>query len=129
MILKGTEANPRRIKRFINTFYVTAEMRKAAGENLNEDDVRRLTLVLLTQMRFQEVFNDLTDAPGLIADYIEAIELPASERDPRIERNAALGRIFSRRQSRDFFELARNFDCTASQMRRWVLITAGDALT
>ncbi|MFK7943959.1 MAG: P-loop NTPase fold protein [Paracoccaceae bacterium] len=46
MILTATEANPRRIKRLINTFYVLAQMHLASGGQLGSEDVQRLALAL-----------------------------------------------------------------------------------
>ena len=126
MVLRGTEANPRRIKRFINTYYVTVEMRRAADEPLSQEDLHRLALVLLIQMRFREVFDDLTGDPGLIAKHIEVGRLPMADRDNAIARSRALTRISESPEVAAFLDLVRDLDCSKAEMRRWVLLTAQD---
>lgn len=129
MILHATEANPRRIKRFINTFYVLARMHVAAGEEMQRDDIRRLALVLLTQMRFREIAQDLVAAPGLIAEFNAAMQEPSATRGDLMARNQALMRIFENASARDFFDLVRDLDSSERVMRKWVLLTRGEPPT
>jgi len=126
MLLYGTQANPRRIKRFINTFYVLAEMQRAAGKEMSDQgDVQRLALTLLTQTHFRAVYEHLVDEPGILARYHDLMQRPASEREDEIARSHALRAIYEDRFARRFFEFARDTDCSAEKMREWVLLARG----
>ena len=126
LILTATETNPRRIKRFINSFYVLSRIHLAAGETMGPDDIRRLALTLLTQMRFREVYADLVDSPGLIADFNNMLLMPTSDRDTELAKNVALKRIYEDTAARRFLEIVRGLDCSAAAMSPWVLFTQGE---
>ena len=127
LLLLSTQANPRRIKRFINTFYVLAEMERAAGRPLHDQgDVQRLALTLLTQTHFRDVYDHLVDEPGLIDQFNELMRQPANERDDKIAGSPALRAIDGNQTARRFFEIVRETDCSAEQMRKWVLLTRGE---
>ena len=55
LIFAGTAANPRRIKRFVNTYYVLSRISELAGAKPHQADAHRLALVLLLQMRAPDV--------------------------------------------------------------------------
>ncbi len=126
LLISGTQANPRRIKRFINTFYVLAEMRRAAENPLqDEGDVQRLALTLLTQTHYRDIYDHLADHPGLIQQFNDLMRRSSSEREDEIARNKALSLIYEDHSARRFFELAGDVDCSAEKMREWVLLARG----
>ena len=125
LILSATESNPRRIKRFINSFYVLAQMYLVGGRTFAQDDVRRLALTILTQMRFRAVYEHLVDDPGLIKSFNELMVKTSGERERDIEKSPALKLIYEDMRARRFFELVRDLDCSAKAMKRWVLFTEG----
>lgn len=126
-LLHATQANPRRIKRFINTFYVLAEMRRAAGGSLNDPgDVQRLALTLLTQSHFRNIYDHLVEDPGLIQKFTEMTQdMGATDREDEMARSEALRAMYEDRSARRFFEIARGTDCSAVRMREWVLLARG----
>lgn len=126
LILVGTETNPRRIKRFINSFYVLSQMALAGGESMEQPDVHRLALTILTQMRFPQIFEHLEEDPGLIKQFNDLMLEPSATRDPQIQRNTALTNIYENRDARRFFEIARDVDCSEAVMKPWVLFTKMD---
>ena len=63
LIVQGTECNPRRIKRFINTFWVLTEI--AGG--LTDEQRRILAKVLFIQMRFPALYYALVEDLGVAA--------------------------------------------------------------
>ena len=123
LLLVATETNPRRIKRFINAFYVLAEMARASGVALSQGDVHRLSLTILTQMRYRKIFDHLAEDPGLIKKFNDLMLEPSATRDPEIARSAALMAIYEDRDARRFFEIARDVDCSEVAMKQWVLFT------
>lgn len=126
LLLDATQANPRRIKRFINSFYVLAEMRRAAGAPLNDQaDVQRLALTLLTQTHFRTVYEFLVEEPDIVQRFNHLMRKSASEREAEVARSPALTAIFEDAAARRFLDLVRDADCSGEKMREWVLLTRG----
>jgi hypothetical protein len=71
LIRVGTNRNPRRVKRFLNTFSLAAQ---TDGGRLSREEKLSLAKVLLIQMRFPRFYRALVDDPGLITKVSEKPE-------------------------------------------------------
>lgn len=124
LVRSATGGNPRRVKRFMNLFWVLAHI----GGDLAEADQLRLGKVLMIQLRFPQLFRrlarDLTLAQSLSDAVISGpVALAARTRDaPPAERelleNADLVR---------FLQETSAISVKDSEIRRWVLLTSAHA--
>jgi hypothetical protein len=127
LVFAGTAANPRRIKRFINTYYVLSRVAEIV-DNIRPSlgDAHRLALILLLQMRAPAVYSELARNPRLLEDYRETFNLALQQRDERLARRADLRLIFDDPALRAFLEYAKQVDVSASSLEKWVLLARGD---
>jgi hypothetical protein len=129
LILSGTALNPRRIKRFINTYSVLSHISERANTPVAPHS-HQLAMVLLTQMRFPEIYDEMVREPGLIDDFLKALDLNVDKRDDLFGRRDNLRRIFEDAAARRFFEAAKGIDCSREALEPWVLLARGvDAVT
>jgi KAP family P-loop domain len=126
LIFTGTAANPRRIKRFVNTYYVLARVAELAGGKPQPGDEHRLALVLLLQMRAPDVYAELVRSPALLRDYHEASELPTQQRDDRLSRRADLRAIFDDASLRSFLDQTKGINLDPALVERCVLLARGE---
>jgi hypothetical protein len=126
LIFAGTAANPRRIKRFVNTYYVLARIAELAGTKPLQADAHRLALVLLLQMRAPDVYAELVRSPAMLRDYHEACELPTQQRDDRLARRPDLKTIFEDTPLRSFLDQTKGIDVDPGLLERWVLLARGE---
>jgi hypothetical protein len=126
LIFAGTAANPRRIKRFINTYYVLSRIAELSGTKPLQADAHRLALVLLLQMRAPDVYAELVRNSALLRDYREAGELPTQQRDDRLLRRADLKAIFEDAPLRAFLDQTKGIDVDSAALERWVLLARGE---
>ncbi|WP_299410592.1 P-loop NTPase fold protein [uncultured Roseobacter sp.] len=122
LITLGTRSNPRRIKRFINTFHVVERVEERSGRSLTPDDVRRLSLVLLTQIRFPKIYDFLFDNPNLVSDFTELRRTPG-DINSKIEKRRDLAEIFLNDSAIEFFDAVGNVDCSEGLMSHWLRIS------
>lgn len=120
LVQVGTEANPRRIKRFANTLHVLRLIAEVDGHDLNGDDVYRLCLVLLTQMRRPAFYEELIRQPSLIEGYNTAVQLSSEDRDKRFAATPALKSIHDDDLLRDLFQASRDIDCSQDRLVKWL---------
>jgi len=126
LIFAGTAANPRRIKRFVNTYYVLSRIAELSGAKPFQADAHRLALVLLLQMRAPDVYAELVRNAELLRDYREACDLPTQQRDDRLARRNDLRAIFEDSQLRAFLDQTKEVDVNPDLLRRWVLLARGE---
>jgi hypothetical protein len=126
LIFAGTAANPRRIKRFINSYYVLARIAELAGTRLSPDEARRLALVLLLQMRAPEVYAELVRNSELLRDYRAACDMTTQRRDDELGRRPDLRAIFEDAALRGFLDQAKEVDVGPGALERWVLLARGE---
>jgi hypothetical protein len=126
LIFAGTAANPRRIKRFINTYYVLSRIAELAGAKPYKADAHRLALVLLLQMRAPDVYAELVRDAALLHDYRETCELPTQQREDRLERRRELKAIFEDTPLRAFLDQTKEIDVSPDLLKRWVLLARGE---
>jgi hypothetical protein len=126
LIFAGTAGNPRRIKRFINTYYVLARIAELADGKPVQADAHRLALVLLLQTRAPDVYAELVRNPALLRDYREAGELPTQQRDDRLARRDDLRAIFADAPLRAFLDQTKGIDVDPTLLERWVLLARGE---
>lgn len=126
MLLHATESNPRRIKRFINTFYVLGEMRMLANGHLSQEDRRRLALVLLTQMHFRSFYERLEKDPRIVATWHAVNNMGSTDRRSRIDNSEDLKDIDADNRLREFLNKAEGLECDKLKMQEWVLLTRGE---
>ena len=126
LIFAGTSANPRRIKRFVNTYYVLSRIAELSGAKPFQADAHRLALVLLLQMRAPDVYAELVRNAELLRDYREACDLPTQQRDDRLARRNDLRAIFEDSQLRAFLDQTKEVDVNPDLLRRWVLLARGE---
>jgi hypothetical protein len=104
LIYAGTAANPRRIKRFINTYYVLSRIAELASTKPVGDDAHRLALVLLLQMRAPDAYAELVRNTALLRDYRKTSDQPAQQRDNTLERRKELKAMFEDASLRTFLD-------------------------
>jgi hypothetical protein len=124
LIFVGTESNPRRIKRFINSYYVLSQISELAGTPVRPQS-HQLAIVLLAQMRFPEIYDDMIREPGLIEEFNKALALNVEQRDELFRRRNDLRRIFDDVHARRFFEATKEIDCSRATLERWLLLARG----
>jgi KAP family P-loop domain len=125
LVFTGTAANPRRIKRFINTYYVLSLIAELAGAKPTGDDAHRLALVLLLQMRWPEIYDELVRNPRLLQEYRETEQLGGKERDERLAKRSDLNQIFEDATLRGFLDQAKAIPVDGANLERWVLLSRG----
>jgi hypothetical protein len=124
LIVQGTECNPRRIKRFINTFWVLTEI--AGG--LTPEQMRILAKVLFIQMRFPALYYALVEDLGLAARLTNAWSRPPRERDDFINASPApIKLFFADTELMSFLEKTRDIPCEAEKIEPCVMLTKGQA--
>jgi len=122
LIVQGTECNPRRIKRFINTFWVLTEI---AGVLIDEQR-RILAKVLFIQMRFPALYYALVEDLGLAARLTNAWSRPPRERDDFINASPAPIKVFfADTELMSFLEKTRDIPCEAEKIEPCVMLTKG----
>ncbi|MEM9148450.1 MAG: P-loop NTPase fold protein [Pseudomonadota bacterium] len=127
MIFAATEKNPRRIKRFINTFYVLTEMQRVAGRTLEREDTIRLALALLTQLHFREIFQIMERSHGIVQRWNENDTKPSRrERENAIAESPDLQAVDDVLRAKDLFAQVRDIDCSDTAMKPWITLTRGD---
>jgi hypothetical protein len=126
LIFAGTAANPRRIKRFVNTYYVLSRIAELSGAKPYQADAHRLGLVLLLQMRAPDVYAELVRNAELLRDYREACDLPTAQRDDRLSRRKDLRVMFEDAPLRAFLDQTKGIDVNPDLLRRWVLLARGE---
>jgi hypothetical protein len=124
LIFLGTESNPRRIKRFINTYFVLVQMSERAGTSVSAS-FQQLAVVLLIQMRFPDHYDELVRDAGMITAFHQALTLNVDQRDETFRRHENLRRIYDDPMARRFFEATRDIDCSKTALERWVLLARG----
>jgi ABC-type oligopeptide transport system ATPase subunit len=122
LIVQGTECNPRRIKRFINTFWVLTEIAGA----LTREQRRLLAKVLFIQMRFPTLHNALVEDLELAARLTDVWSRPQNERDKFINDSAAPIKLFyADTELMSFLEKTRDIPCDAEKIEACVMLTKG----
>ena len=122
LIVEGTECNPRRIKRFINTFWVLSEI--AGG--LTAEQRRILAKVLFIQMRFPALYYALVEDLSLAARLTNAWSRPPRERDDFINASPAPVKLFfADTELMSFLEKTRDSPCEAEKIEACVMLTKG----
>jgi hypothetical protein len=124
LILSGTASNPRRIKRFINTYNVLSRISERAGTPVTSHS-HQLAIVLLVQMQFPDIYDEMIREPGLIGAFHAALDLSVDRRDDEFRRHDTLRRMFEDPAARRFFEAAKGIDCSRAALQPWVLLARG----
>jgi len=83
LTIRGNEFNPRKLKRFLNTY----EMRTSLSRLLElELESEYLVKFLLLQTRFADFYRDLEDNPDLLEQINELVSLNEAERKEKLEK-------------------------------------------
>jgi hypothetical protein len=125
LIFLGTESNPRRIKRFVNTLYVLRRMCEASGRKVDPKDLLRLSTVLLLQMRRPMVYDALVRDPGVVKDYNDAAGMALKDREERFGRKPALATIHDDPLAQSLFQELKDLPSGAAEMAEWVRLAQG----
>jgi hypothetical protein len=125
LIFLGTDSNPRRIKRFVNTLYVLRRMSEASGRKVDPKDLLRLSTVLLVQMRRPMVYDALVRDPGLVKDYNDAAGMALKDREERFGRKPALATIHDDPLAQSLFQELKDMPSGAAEMVEWVRLAQG----
>lgn len=133
LIVEGTKCNPRRIKRFINAFWVLSAIANYSSNKaevtLSEDEQRNLAKILLIQMRFPELYYALVEDFGLIADLTTICQKDASDRDSALALKSSIYRKFYEdKEVRSFIIKTSQIPCKQEQIMKWVLLTKGQPI-
>jgi Cdc6-like AAA superfamily ATPase len=131
LIKEGTKLNPRRVKRFINTFWVLVEIAKRElpeGSYLSSLDRKHLAKILLIQMRFPILYYGLLENLNLVSDFIDTTQKTSEERDSILAKSLMLKRMYEDVELRRFLEKTRSISCHSQEISKWVFLTKGQAI-
>jgi KAP family P-loop domain len=122
LIVQGTECNPRRMKRFVNTFWVLTEI----ASDLTLEQRRLLAKVLFFQMRFPVLYYALVEDWGLVDRLIRGWSLPPRDRDNFINSSSDAAKLFfADTELMRFLEETRDITCEAEKIEPLVMLTKG----
>jgi KAP family P-loop domain len=123
LIVAGTECNPRRIKRFINAFWVLSEI---TSHDLTADEKRHLAKILMIQMRFPHLYYALVQDLSLIETLTRVITAPRQDRNAITQRSSpTVNNLLEDRELVTFLDITRQIPCTREKIESWVLLTKG----
>ena len=126
LIVAGTECNPRRIKRFINAFWVLSEI---ANRHLTLAEQRRLAKILMIQMRFPHLYYALVQDLNLIDTLTGIITAPKQERETIVGTSPLTVRVLLEDgELVAFLDMTRQITCTGEEIEPWVLLTKGHSV-
>ena len=132
LIVEGTKCNPRRIKRFINAFWVLSAIATYSPNGieltLSEEEQRNLAKILLIQMRFPKLYYALVEDFGLIANLTAIFQKDASERDSAFALNSTFREFYEDKEVRTFIIKTSQIPCEREQIMKWVLLTKGQPI-
>jgi KAP family P-loop domain len=124
LIIAGTDANPRRIKRFVNAFWVLSQR---VG-SLPHAHQQLLAKVLLIQMRFPEIYAELTEDLGLAERLTHTLkEPPGKQRSVAAEVGEPFSTFLTDRDLTRFLRATSQVAVDEDSIRPWVLLTQGHA--
>jgi len=124
LIAIGTQGNPRRIKRFINSFWILSAI---AGE-LSIAQRRQLAKILLIQMRFPMLYYALSQDHNLLERMMNTLKERGPARREIIEASPqAVKDLYGDSTLLDFLSRTRDISSDGDQIARWVMLTKGQA--
>lgn len=83
LIIRGNEFNPRKLKRFLNTYEMRTSLSRLLELNLESE---YLVKFLLLQTKFSDFYRDLEDNPDLLIQVNELISLDEDKRKVNLEK-------------------------------------------
>lgn len=126
LIIEGTQCNPRRIKRFLNSFYVISKMNKVE----EKAKLRSLAKVLLVQMSFPELYNFLLLDLSLMKFLTDLYLSPGQEKNKLMSSwSENVKRLYHDSKLKRFLVKTKDIPCNAESISPWVLLTKGTAST
>ncbi len=130
LIVEGTKCNPRRIKRFINTFWVLSAIathsKNGLERNLSKEQRQHLAKILLIQMRFPKLYYALVENQKIVIDLVDAIrEYTTEDRDRILKKSEILEELYKDVELRKFLEKTRSITCEPHQIEPWIILTKG----
>lgn len=132
LIVEGTKCNPRRIKRFINVFWVLSAIATYSPNEvevtLSEEEQRNLAKILLIQMRFPQLYYALVDDFGLIANLTAICQQDAGDRDSALSVKPSYKEFYDDKEVRNFIVKTSQIRCEKEQIMKWVLLTKGQPI-
>ncbi|MEG4209976.1 P-loop NTPase fold protein [Microcoleus sp. S13_B4] len=131
LLVEGTKCNPRRIKRFINAFWVLSAIANYpdAVNTLSQGKRHNLAKILLIQMRFPKLYYALVDELEIVADLTHICQLDASERDSALALKSITFRgFYEDKEIKAFLIKTSQIPCLPSSIKEWVLLTKGQPI-
>lgn len=123
LIVAGTGCNPRRIKRFVNAFWVLSEI---AG-SISSKEQQVLAKILLIQMRFPNLYHALTRNLGLVSQISQFRKESPSNRKELMATSPVIQELWDDKDLLSFLEKTADVDCEEAEIDRWILLTKGQA--
>jgi hypothetical protein len=120
LIIEGTGGNPRRVKRFANAFWVLS---KIAGE-LEPADANRLGKVLMIQMRFPRLFDQLVDDHELVDAMTRALAGDSSLRTRVSASSAQVEQLFDDAEMKRFLNATSAISMESDEVERWIRLAS-----
>jgi KAP family P-loop domain len=111
LIQVGMDRNPRRIKRFANTFAVALPNWPEA----TVDEKLVLAKVLIIQMKFSDFYRELSAKPGLLARLQNGDDATAWA-------DADVGHLYKDRELRHFLFQTQDISTPAAAVTRWIRV-------
>jgi len=122
LIVEGTECNPRRIKRFINAFWVLSEI---SGQ-LSPEEQQHLAKILLIQIRFPKLYYALEQDLNLIDILAGIASMGMNKRDNVIALSSKIVKeLCDDMELMTFLDKTKEIPCKQEKIERWVLLTKG----
>lgn len=135
LIIEGTKCNPRRIKRFINSFLVLLKIayyqRNSINPNIpniSEEDKRHLAKILLIQMRFPEFYYALMKDLTLITKYVYNLSLDSDTKAMALREDKIFNKFYHDLELRRFLEKTKSISCEAEKIEQWIILTKTQSL-
>lgn len=120
LIEEATQSNPRRIKRFVNTLLVLWKL----YDSPSGADAKRLSLILLIQLRWPDLFDLLARDLNIVNDYNEIKHKEDTTRASFIAAKPYFSAIFNDRELCRFLDKTQFIDCKPEKLERWVKIVS-----
>lgn len=118
VIQSGSDNNPRRIKRFLNTFALLRYVADSA-----ELDQVLLAKVIMIQISFPDFYKELISAPIILINITNAINATQQEQHEFLSRHPRLTRFMEDARLRDFLSTTKQHTANAISLKPYLELT------
>lgn len=119
VLKSGSDANPRRIKRFFNIFRILKEI---SGLKTPEEQ-KLLAKVIMLQLRFPTFYAALVETPAYLNSLHSVARMKPADRQPYLTNDPALDGFYADRDLRRFVTHTSAIACTDSELVKYLQLT------